>query len=459
MTHACRHRDSHTGRRRAFTLTELIVAVGILVALMAVVGGVFSLSGKAASQATAVMTVHRQLRMLRETLRQDLSGVDPTRSCMAVAAVLQSTYETPIDRENGVLSDHRADVLMFFTETPQRSYINRIDGLGNPRPAEAPAQIVYGHANLADINPTSSNPTTFPPVINFVLPIRAVESATMNASDWRLSRRVVHFNNLPEQENLFWIGTGPNAGPGFINAAVLESENDRADLRPFDYDKWIAGNGLFTTAGTNGTMLWNQWRPNLQTDFFYNGPNTRTILDPDPPVGFGDQLAYDLLPGVADFKVEYTYDDPSDAALIRPVLWIDPLLVTGAPYTAPGLLPGRMEWQAGNPDQIAPRHVNSPGHAARSGSFSSDYNGIAGVYGLDPVDLGTGVPYVKPRTWPKAIRITMRVYDPRGVLAENTTKQQYQLGGGPRPIDLQSAPGNDRDVQFEPIEFVYVHAF
>jgi prepilin-type N-terminal cleavage/methylation domain-containing protein len=445
------HPRSPTGRDRprapaGFTLTELIVSVGILVVLLTIIGGVFSLAGRATTQATALMSVHRQLRFLRETLRQDLAGVDPSRSCMAIASKLQRTYETPTDRANGVLSDHRADVLMFFTDTPQRPFVDPAD---RALPAQSPAQIVYGHANIADIDPSVAAPA----VPSYLAPTRFVESTDMNAADWHLARRTILFENVP-------------VGVAFLPLLFLDVRLLRAESdfiippwagRGFDYDTWIAGTGLFDpNPGINNFMQARNAR--VRTQFFYNGTNSRTLLDPDPPLDRGAQLAYALLPGVADFKVEYTYDDPTDSALVSPTLWLDPLIV--GPQAPPGV--GRMEWQAGNPNELAPPGPNivTPADPDRSGSGSPDYAGILSTFGADPTDGHPRVAVVKPRTWPKAIRISMRVYDPRGALAENTSQQLYNVTGSLRPVDLNNNAGAaERKTQYQPIEFVYVHAF
>jgi hypothetical protein len=271
----------------------------------------------------------------------------------------------------------------------------------------------------------------------------------MNASEWHLARRAVWFDVVPAA-----IGFPPS----FVTNPILGAQQDFLGTlanRQFDYDRWIAGYGLFEPVGVNNAAT---ARGRIRTTFYYNGPNTRTILDPDPPIDRGAQLAYHLLPGVADFKVEYSYDDPTDPALPQPTLWLDPLLV--GPQAPAGV--GRMEWQAGNPSQIAPPGPNlaTPTDPARSGSGSPDHAGILATFGRDLTDPSPRVAVVKPRSWPKAIRITMRVYDPRGALAESTSQQLYDVGGNRRPVDLNNNFGAaERAAQYQPIEFVYIHAF
>ena len=70
--------------RRAFTLIELVVAVGILGILLVVAGSVFTLTLKSSGQANAVIEVSEELRTLEETLAADLRNVQPGRSIMVI---------------------------------------------------------------------------------------------------------------------------------------------------------------------------------------------------------------------------------------------------------------------------------------------------------------------------------------------------------------------------------------
>ena len=128
-----------TTHRRAFSLAELIVAVGVLVLMLALAGQVMSLTVKSTGQARAITEVNQQLRIFERILRKDLRGVQRGDSVMLIQGNPINAYWTDegrqadddgdpstgyphdIDRERedpqnpGNLQLPRADVLMFFT--------------------------------------------------------------------------------------------------------------------------------------------------------------------------------------------------------------------------------------------------------------------------------------------------------------------------------------------------------
>ena len=106
-----------------------------------------------------------------------------------------------------------------------------------------------------------------------------------------------------------------------------------------------------------------------------------------------------------------------------------------------------MEWLAGNPNELA-SEINPQTNPLITDS-SPDYPYLLATYGLD----WGAVPRVlamKPTTWPKAIRISVRVYDPRGALTENAADNG---------IDFNRPKVNQRPIQYQPIEMVFVHTF
>ena len=66
-----------SGRVRAFTLTELVVSVGILSLMMTIVGAVFKLTMNSNGQANALMEVSQSLQVLEETLRELVAAKVP----------------------------------------------------------------------------------------------------------------------------------------------------------------------------------------------------------------------------------------------------------------------------------------------------------------------------------------------------------------------------------------------
>ena len=85
---------TRSGHRQAFTLSELVVAIGILVLMLALAGQVFNLTVKSTGQATALTEVSQLLRAFEDTLREDLRHVQPGHSLLLVQGNPVSAYWT-----------------------------------------------------------------------------------------------------------------------------------------------------------------------------------------------------------------------------------------------------------------------------------------------------------------------------------------------------------------------------
>ncbi len=202
----------HFRCRPAFTLVELLVSLGVLGVALTVVGVVFTVTTRTASQASAVSEVERWLRQFEHQLREDLRGIDTTRSMLVLVGRTQAAARTPEDLEaqrfhrfrvgavnpdddpttdsgtNGVPPDGwanpRADLMMFFTE------------------AESTKQIVYGHASVATdpladyddwekvrhVSLRFGRPNASGIVQNQT---HAQQLSALPLQDWRLARRAV----------------------------------------------------------------------------------------------------------------------------------------------------------------------------------------------------------------------------------------------------------------------------
>ena len=181
--------DSGSGRRRGFTLVEMLVSLAVLTVALTVVGVVFAVTTKTASQAAAYSEVLNWVRQWEEQMREDLRYVDPARSVLVVLGRKQSASLTKADLQSkrwyreqvgnpvnltygydptranqddpfGVWSSPRADILMFITNRPAASQAPVPNpNAGTVLPAAlaaslgakfAPQIVVYGHAALAD---------------------------------------------------------------------------------------------------------------------------------------------------------------------------------------------------------------------------------------------------------------------------------------------------------------------
>jgi len=135
-------------RRRGFTLTELMVAVAVLIGVLLAVGKIFSTTSKVTSAGRAAADVLQELPAIESQLRADIAamaaeGVLAIR-CVAVPNdVNGATLLNPNLEPDAII---RADQLVFLMNTVNSVQSYRL-GAGVTHPGEGTiARVYYGHA-------------------------------------------------------------------------------------------------------------------------------------------------------------------------------------------------------------------------------------------------------------------------------------------------------------------------
>jgi type II secretory pathway pseudopilin PulG len=356
--------------RMAFTLTELIVAVGLLALMMSLAAGVFSLTVQSSGQATSLIEVSQTLRNLENRLRDDLSGVRASTAIMMIVASEVDAYWTldgqeadndtapmpPKDDNDEIGYPHtgdperedafgrmirpRIDRLAFFTERPTTSFVS-------PEVCTQLQYVMYGHTDFGDLDAIGQWQGSAPP---------AHESFTRNpAQHWHLSRRSVPIvaapinTTSPEPWEMkavtkLWETTG--------GTSILDDDSTLDDDTglPLDLIRNGQADVLIDNGSTAGSIQFDYVRdvekglsnfliaqahigPMASPDpeFFPNRHDllARTRLDLTPPATQAGRLGPAFLPNCASFKVEWTFQDLNQRAL-REIIWIDPLRVDRA---------------------------------------------------------------------------------------------------------------------------------
>ena len=327
-------------RRRAFSLAELVVSIGVLLLMFSLAGTVFNHTIQSTGQARALIDVSQTLRAFEQTLRADLKRVVPG-SVMLIQANPVNAYWTRQGREadngnptdgyphlsdparedaDGHMVKPRADILMFFTSLKGTSYVY-------PEVTSNLQQVVYGHAELGEYvwNSMSNKydfqpgPTAFPEEKGYP---SSKPVSQVPAEEWHLARRGVFL--LPTNPDLEM--PPPNLG----DLPILRSERD---VIPAPEDDVVElGFELHQHAQTP----WSGPPWYLPRIFYHDGGVdplddlfSRSQLDPTPPPARAERLGHYFLPDCASFKVEWTLDPHCDFVGgrlegTREVFWFDP---------------------------------------------------------------------------------------------------------------------------------------
>jgi len=342
------------GRARGgFTLAELVVAVGILALMMALAGEMFSIAVRSTGQATALTNVSQRLRMVEQTLREDLAHVSRDSSLLVIMGNPTRNYWTQAGYEaddadkdpsdgyphvadpereevvNGRLRmvPPRADILMFVTQRRGVRSAVFTDVTSNAQ------QVVYGHALQTEYRFDATAESGYRSEIdpNDVVPknrfqfrgeeemrqfplIERHEPSPVPASQWHLARRSVLLTNdappqQPDPDGRVWADTQLfDAAPGPDGDwPLLAGLTDVVGL--FDYNGVLLP-GIPAPFHGESSQTWNRLvKGGKATDYLVRGKwARRSVLDLTPPAPIGDRIASYFLPNCASFKVEWTVD-------------------------------------------------------------------------------------------------------------------------------------------------------
>lgn len=434
-------------RRSGFTLMELMVSVAILLAILALIGTIFATTSKAGGNATSMAILHRQLAQVAELIERDLEYVTPGPggTPLGIRGRVITAYETAKDRDLARTPppQHRADTLMFFTTAAQDPY--SYQDVTNP--LSPFVQVVYQHADLAKLDPRTQqfDLTTLKRFEDLTQPPKLRSPA----ADWHLARRVIYsLAGLPAGPQPAGTYVGPNAYPvALTNPLFMTGECEVLwypvafvkDLfpqpgvlqyRPGGFSSFpdypaatcfgsyaVYSGNLFALSSLDARWWWasgSGWtrveygstptgRPNIRTNpllaefdllrknvlFDYSAASSglpeRSVVDPKPALDIVNPMRWNFLPGCSEFKVEYTYDDPRELDYVGGAIGLDarPIRWHSVPDE------GEIIWSNVS---VSPR--NTAGNPA-------------------PTD---------PRRWPRALRVTLRVWDTAGRLADPVTR-------------------------------------
>lgn len=396
-------------KNNAFTIIEMLVAMGLLVMLAGLSSAVFSLTVKSHRRATASIDVARGLRTLSDQLTADLSGLRTDAPLMIWFGI-----DSNDDDENGDVETNEYryySMLHFFADgefqtLKQYDYDSDLDGTADSTEMITGnvARVFYGHANSVDLlNDTS-------------------ETVDYDTDETRLLVRKTHI--LSADDSLLSV------------YGQIPSVTDDGDV--LDYSEFADSFGVttYTAAATdylneNGlefnTMTLQQWITAL--DYLDGGsPDNADAFvaecmadDSRPFVDLTDEETLHLLmaQGVSSFAVQwaYTSDDlvdssdlPLDSPVFTGVRWwpsVDPdgdedLSDSDFTEMNGGDSFGVYLTLSGGTHESDWHDMQECETVVKSGATSTSYSFSSGFY-------------------PKALKFTFTLYDSNGLYEEGKT--------------------------------------
>ena len=132
--------------RRGFTIVELLVAIGILVALLTASGLIFSMAVDAQRAASATSEITEKLQAIRDQLDNDFGGLLKDEA-LAIWFELN-----PVDEDGDGTTDRyeRFDQILFFADGDFQTIRQYDDGAVVDTVWGNAARVYYGHADKID---------------------------------------------------------------------------------------------------------------------------------------------------------------------------------------------------------------------------------------------------------------------------------------------------------------------
>ena len=493
--------------RRAFTLTEMLVALFVIVVVLGVVSSVFSITAKTAALSTAAADAETQVRSLMSELKADLEQCDPRESILVIQGrtvpaaltedqrqagqywrvltgnpdprVVPTNYDPRLDDSLGnpnggsardQFSDPRADILMFFTaravvsKDPAAAAQNT-GGVTDYQRAlirgteVSPVQVVYGHAAIDTAAQRNG-------VWRFSGNERHIEQTSggsdlsqLPANRWQLVRRATLLDSSgvpttwdPRDGFLTDNDTFARITRLYGGDLVSGATTVASDWAPFDLGTYLdlfsaranaqmALRSPYDVPVVHGTMVldlpaqlrWTNVQANWINSVLFPNDNTRqyhhiaTVIE-EPPSELRSNLGLRAIASCPWFKVEFLMpEDPRNSCespladqrheMLRWVEVPDDQIYVFVPDTEENreLVRSKVAGSgAPYPDQ--------PLANSRLSTFKLLYP-PASQGGLPNITLPA---YDKAanrrvRMWPYAIRVTVKVADPRGRMEQPIT--------------------------------------
>ncbi|MFO0839635.1 MAG: prepilin-type N-terminal cleavage/methylation domain-containing protein [Phycisphaerae bacterium] len=436
---------------RGFTLIEMLVALAVLVVALGIVTSVFSITTTTASQSAATVEMQSLARNVLYQIGEDLKFCNPAQSVLVIAGRTQQAALTEAERAanvrfrvltgnptlvpanydpryataldfpypNNNYSDPRADIFAFVTErlcasaAPPTSPSTALQNNYAEGGRFAPNLVVYGHASVDSLAPGASGGYAF---AGSPISIDANGISRLPLNRWHLARRLTILEPSATAQTSFQ-GSNGLGSPAGANSWLLRCEPNAfraGDVAGFDlsqfFNNTLQAYNLGRYAGSNPPA-------SVRNILYANGQEANhhiaTIVE-RPPTDLRYNLGVQFAPGCVWFQVEFLMPEDPRNGLEHPDAsqrddmprWVE--VPPGDTYV---FLPD----SAANRQAILANGVNAAGQV-NAGTRLADF---AEVRSSANMGGNANSPENRAvRLWPYAVRITIRLIDPKGRLNE-----------------------------------------
>ena len=437
---------------RAFTLVEMLVSLAVLSVALSVVGVVFTVTTRTVSQTAAISEVHAVLRQFMLQLEEDLSGVDPSHSVLFLRGGTQRAALNADDRAaefswrvlvgnpNDVAdgydprlnpnvdpeySNPRTDVLAFFSARPT---VSKAPPLNPARDEYKPyllgaksstVHVTYGFAALAEAEQDNGGNWQFDEnsIRHIYADAGSNEFGELTISNWQLTRRAIiisePISRSSERTNSRFDSFERFTTQQFKRfwRSYTSDNTEAADIVTLNFERHLSLLGgvpllppyIFSQNGDAFSFA--------ESMVFGPGAADRHVATviPRPPAALKSNLGVHMLPGCAWFEVEFLMpEDPRNS-----IDYFDPYFDVVNDRNRRDDMPQWTEVEAGQSYVFIPDTPQARADIASSGP-GGRIDDFASMDRNNPDDIRQK----RIRTWPYAIRVTVRVFDPLGRLEE-----------------------------------------
>ena len=444
-------------RRAAFTLTELLIAIAVLVVVILAAAKIFGTVSKVSSLGQGNADVMQEIAAIERQLRADVERMSPNGVLVIRGVAVRNDVNAPGPLLNPNLPSDafiRSDQLMFFVDGIQsvETFITGANVGSNHKPQMTASRVYYGHAfQMPNIAPTdgSGNPVNLSPT-NFLYPWSFGSASTTAglqtvaptfATSWILGRQAVLMGDDDATKDVYLqqAGTAPMlwtliGNEPFPQIGIQGSRVDATATQHNDTRVLVTRN----PANTDDTP-WLEQRDNILRLVYYPRAERRA-----PSMGRADlsTTMNTLGSACSSFIVDWTYEPGTGSAS-----YTDAAGVTTA-YPGIAMPPDGEQVWFGMPIDVT--NPNNPGATTFDPvrnvvPFTTWYGypsstPISPLYPLNFIDTSSltlvapgvyayeavfGYNHDRPLTddgvpdvdldytpWPSAIRITMVLHDP-----------------------------------------------